>query len=335
MVYLARMGLRDFAGATDAMVRALELQPGNAYYRRLLALAFKDNGDDRAALPLLDGLLADQPDDFALLDAMVVCRHRLGDSAGAAVCGQRKLDLLDDAVANVAPDQLPAPKGFRNVVSFSLWGAENRYCVGAIANAATIGERLPGWIARFYLGPAVPAAVAARLKTLDAEVVPDAPKFQKIPLMMRRFVVHDDPAVDRYLSRDCDSRIGTRETAAIAEWVDSGQPFHILRDHPFHHELVHGGLWGGRANRLFAIGPLIAAYQDRHRGEQRYGNDQRFLGEQIYPRIRSHATTHDSHYRLANSRPVPGGRAGDDADHIGMGIVGAERLRVEAAALAR
>lgn len=335
MMYLAQMGLREFGQAAASMVRASELQPENFHYRRLLAMALKDDGDAAGALPILERLLTAHPDDIGLLDAIVVCYHGLKEPARAAACGQRKLDLLDAAVVKIDPEPILSPRGSRKVVSFSLWGADDRYCIGALANAATIDKRLPGWTARFYLGPGVPTAVAARLRTLAAEVVADDSPLANVPPMMRRFLIHDDPGVDRYLSRDCDSRIGTREVAAISEWIASDLPFHILRDHPFHHELIHGGLWGGRANRQFSIGPLISDYQARNRGEARYGNDQRFLRESIYPRIRGFSLIHDSHYRLPGSRPIPGGKAGDDRDHIGMGIVGVEKLRAEAAEIAR
>lgn len=335
MVYLAQMGLREFGQAAASMVRALEVQPDNSYYRRLLAMALKDDGDVTGALPILERLLAAHPDDIELLDAMVVCYHRLRERARAVACGQRKLDLLDAAVVDIAPERGLSPMGLRKVVSFSLWGADDRYCIGALANAATIGKRLPGWTARFYLGPGVPTAIIARLKALAAEVMADDLALATVPAMMRRFLIHDHPDVDRYLCRDCDSRIGAREVAAISDWTERDRPFHIVRDHPFHHELIHGGLWGGRANRRFSIAPLILDYQARNLGEARYGNDQRFLRESIYPRIRGYSLIHDSHYRLPGSRPIPGGEAGDDRDHIGMGIVGGERLRTEAEGMAQ
>ena len=38
------------------------------------------------------------------------------------------------------------------------------------------------------------------------------------------------------LSQRSDSRLTSREAAAVTEWLEeSGLPFHILRDHPGHH----------------------------------------------------------------------------------------------------
>ena len=63
------------------------------------------------------------------------------------------------------------------------------------------------------------------------------------------------------LSQRSDSRLTSREAAAVTEWLEeSGLPFHILRDHPGHqygecHQVstghilspeILGGLWGAR-----------------------------------------------------------------------------------------
>ena len=63
------------------------------------------------------------------------------------------------------------------------------------------------------------------------------------------------------LSQRSDSRLTSREAAAVTEWLEeSGQPFHIMRDHPGHHygecqqvrtrhilcTEILGGLWGAR-----------------------------------------------------------------------------------------
>jgi len=41
--------------------------------------------------------------------------------------------------------------------------------------------------------------------------------------------------VDIMISRDSDSYISDRESAAFQEWVDSKEhTFHIMKDHPYH-----------------------------------------------------------------------------------------------------
>jgi hypothetical protein len=60
--------------------------------------------------------------------------------------------------------------------------------------------------------------------------------------MFWRFLVADDPTVDRYIIRDADSRLNMREKLAIDEWIASGKKIHILRDHPNHGDFpISGG----------------------------------------------------------------------------------------------
>lgn len=55
---------------------------------------------------------------------------------------------------------------------------------------------------------------------------------QRLNPRMWRFLVMLDPLVDRFLSRDIDSDIITREVAAVQQWLESNYTFHVMRDHP-------------------------------------------------------------------------------------------------------
>ena len=55
-----------------------------------------------------------------------------------------------------------------------------------------------------------------------------------------------DPQVDVMVSRDLDSRLTTREQAAVQEWLDTGLAFHVMRDNPHHGTEILGGMWGAR-----------------------------------------------------------------------------------------
>jgi hypothetical protein len=52
--------------------------------------------------------------------------------------------------------------------------------------------------------------------------------------------------VSAYLSRDLDSRLSSRETAAVADWLATGRAFHFMRDHPDHGTHILGSAWGWR-----------------------------------------------------------------------------------------
>ena len=46
-------------------------------------------------------------------------------------------------------------------------------------------------------------------------------------------------------SRDVDSYLMPREKAAVDEWTEKEEQFHIMRDGPFHTSTILAGLWGG------------------------------------------------------------------------------------------
>ena len=64
--------------------------------------------------------------------------------------------------------------------------------------------------------------------------------------MLWRFLPVLDPSVDVMVSRDLDSRLTTREQAAVQEWINTGLAFHVMRDNPFHGTEILGGMWGAR-----------------------------------------------------------------------------------------
>ena len=61
-----------------------------------------------------------------------------------------------------------------------------------------------------------------------------------------RFFPTLDPQVDAYVSRDLDSRLNSREAAAVKEWFSTPHHFHFMRDHPAHTIEILGSGWGVR-----------------------------------------------------------------------------------------
>ena len=52
----------------------------------------------------------------------------------------------------------------KKIVSFSLWGEDPKYTIGAIENAKLVNEIYHGWISRFYCGKSVPENIINSLK---------------------------------------------------------------------------------------------------------------------------------------------------------------------------
>ena len=65
--------------------------------------------------------------------------------------------------------------------------------------------------------------------------------------MLWRFIPMLDQSVTRMVVRDLDAQLTGREAAAVADWLEqTDQPFHIMRDNPYHTTEILGGMWGAR-----------------------------------------------------------------------------------------
>jgi hypothetical protein len=210
---------------------------------------------------------------------------------------------------NLALAAAPAPgaRG-KDIVSFSVWGSNAFYTLGAIENARLAKRHYPEWSARFYHDESVPLDVLNRLRDEGGELVEMAAHRETQLGPYWRFMASDDPEVGRFLSRDIDSRLGARERAAVDAWIASGRDFHLMRDHPMNCELVLGGMWGGRAGLLPEVTRQAAAWAaiDPQRHNTRY-DDQRFLRFVVWPLIRERSLTHDSFYRFRDAVDFPPG----------------------------
>lgn len=190
----------------------------------------------------------------------------------------------------------------QKVISFSLWGTNPKYTVGAVRNAQLCPVIYPGWVARFYVGSTVPAEVLQRLRTLGAEIIEMAEP-GNFRSALWRFAAAADPSVEAMLSRDCDSRVNLREAFAVQQWLSSPALFHIMRDHPAHDVPILAGLWGAKSPLLREMTKLIEGYTKDNSRQV----DQHFLRDVIYPRVKKVALVHDEFYA---KRTFPEPRSG-------------------------
>ena len=180
----------------------------------------------------------------------------------------------------------------KKIISFSLWGDNPKYTIGAIKNAELIGTIYPGWIGRFYCGKSVPIDIIEILKTYTNVEVIEMEENGDWSGMFWRFYACEDS--DVMISRDTDSRLNLREKNAVDEWLNSDKDFHIMRDHPYHNVLILGGMWGVRNGILKNIVDLIKNY---NKGDF-WQVDQNFLSEQIYPIVVNTSFVHDSYHNI-------------------------------------
>ena len=185
----------------------------------------------------------------------------------------------------------------RKIISFSLWGDDKKYTIGALRNAELALSIYPGWLCRFYLGKSVPLDISEELQEFSNSEIINMNEKGDWTGMFWRFLAADHLS-DIVLSRDTDSRLNKREKAAVDEWLNSDKDFHIMRDHPYHATEILGGMWGCRNGILHGITGLINDYQ---KGDF-WQVDQNFLKEKIYPLIRDRSFVHDEFFE---KKPFP------------------------------
>jgi hypothetical protein len=184
------------------------------------------------------------------------------------------------------------------LISFSLWGDDPKYLVGAVRNAELAPSVYPGWRCRFYCGTSVGGATLERLRSLPHVEVVLMPEPGDWNAMFWRFAPASEPGVKVMLSRDADSRLSPRERAAVDAWLASDKDFHVMRDHPHHNVPILGGLWGVRNGLLREMQALIAAYPK----QPVWQVDQWFLAAVVLPLVRERWLEHDGYFAR---RPFP------------------------------
>jgi len=191
------------------------------------------------------------------------------------------------------------------IISFSLWGNNPRYLIGAKRNIEEARRVYPDWKCRFYIDDSVNMDHARSLHDMGSEVY-KVNNLRRYHGMFWRFLPASDPTVDVVIVRDADSRVNEREAAAVSEWLDSDYGFHILRDHPHHVQVILGGLWGAKRGVIPNIGELI----NRWGHFNNKGIDQVFLEHAVFPIIKNNYLAHDDdnanrQNKLINVKPFP------------------------------
>jgi len=192
----------------------------------------------------------------------------------------------------------------KDVIAYSLWGDHPMYWLGALKNIEQVKKYFPSWICRFYIDKNCKQELIDSIKGDNVEVVLVDSK-DSFHGMFWRFWAAEDPEVDIFLSRDCDSRFSNREVSAINEWLSSDKDFHIMRDHPYHTVPILGGMWGCRNGlmRNIELSKLISNWTKF----SIKGCDQDFLGQVVYPLIKDKSMEH-SEFNLrfgGEIRPFP------------------------------
>ena len=194
------------------------------------------------------------------------------------------------------------------LIAFTLFGEDPLYQVGAVENTVLCDALYPGWLLRFYVGDSIPGHVRDTLTARgNAELVPVPDEPEDWWATFWRFRALHDDYLDTIMFRDCDSRPDERERDAVNEWLQSGNAFHIMRDHPEHGMPILAGMWG--CTRAGAR--MIRDHAPLDRGPvERYLADQFWLRDHVYPTAVDHALIHAS----SDSPPMDDDTRGDRRD---------------------
>ncbi|MDQ9022355.1 tetratricopeptide repeat protein [Acinetobacter sichuanensis] len=193
-----------------------------------------------------------------------------------------------------------------NIISYSLFGDQPRYCETAFLNTLLAKEIFPEWTIRFYVDETVPQHVITRLSQLGAQIIYVSEQQRKISGLFWRFFVVDDPNVKYFLIRDADSFLSYREKAAVDEWLKSSKWFHIMHDFSSHTELMLAGMWGGCHGVLKNIFNTILNFQHSGLMTNARISDQIFLRHCVWSVIEKSCLNHDSqgYFEHASNFPL-------------------------------
>ena len=179
----------------------------------------------------------------------------------------------------------------KKIISYSLWGNNPKYTIGAIRNAELAKVIYPGWKVVIHIANDVESDIASELNKLGAHLI----HYQdgSWNSMFWRFTSADNNNI--VISRDTDSRLSYREKYAVDDWLNGHKDFHIMRDHRCHAVPILGGMWGARNGILKGITEMIEGY-NKGAYDNKWQVDQNFLREIIYPMVYNKSCVHDEFF---------------------------------------
>ena len=167
------------------------------------------------------------------------------------------------------------------------------YQNGAIENIKKAMEVYPEWICRFYLFEE-DHFMEEKLKQINSSI--EVKKIFKpggYYSTMYRFLPLSEEGVERFISRDADSRLSCREKEAVDEWVESDKPYHIMKDHPYHFTPefpILAGMWGAKGNIFNDIKYTMTEFIKENKDQK--GIDQKFLYDYFHEVIKGNYLEH-------------------------------------------
>ncbi|MHC2335470.1 tetratricopeptide repeat protein [Bradyrhizobium sp. USDA 4454] len=329
---LCYQSIGDLRQAYIAWREAHSLDPDDAVTKSNLALVAAKCGKVDEAINLAEDSVKRRPDDANCWTVLANVYFHAGHLEEARQAGLQSLKISDRSASNMACLSHVKVPPFetadcrRNVIAYSLWGTKPRYLIGAERNASLAPSIYEGWSCRFYVDDSVPADSRRRLIDLGADLVMMPRPRTAFAGLFWRFLVANDPGVDRYLVRDADSIVNVQERVAVDDWISSGRHFHVMRDFWTHTAVMFAGLWGGVRGALPPLDPLIKQFLAESCEYPERTLDQQFLRSAIWPIVRQSALVHDSIFRFGGAVEFPRHGRRASGRHVGQNDA-SERLQ--------
>lgn len=185
-------------------------------------------------------------------------------------------------------------QGQTNIISFSLYNDIPMYSIGMIKNIKLAREIYPGWKVWIYYDHTVSSKTLEKLAIADKLIYADSETHK----MAWRFFPKN---VDRFISRDADSRLSMREKLAVDEWIASGKRLHVMRDHPHHTRSMMGGMFGFIPNDYDMLGEYRAWADYPIKTKTKKSFNKPFL-DSFFEKFKDDVLTHDS---IGDGNPFP------------------------------
>ncbi len=198
------------------------------------------------------------------------------------------------------------------LISYSLFGQDPKYRDGMLRILRDLDPFYAGWNIVIYCDRLNHDALRPESLGPRVEVVLQQEISRGLEGAFWRFQAALRPGVETLLFRDSDSLFTTREIEAVGQWLASRYDTHIIRDHPYHRSPVMAGLLGVKGASLTVLRGLVRKRMLARRSTE-YGDDQVFLSEDFYPRVRANALVHTDcvRYFPERTQPMPPDRPGE------------------------
>ena len=181
-------------------------------------------------------------------------------------------------------------KSKRQFISMTLFGTRPRYQCSAVRNAQVWPMVYPRWNLRYYIPaqslskyrPLPSAQVLFVLRKLGVDLV-EVDDLELGP-MLWRFKVMQDENVSRFIIRDIDDILSTRDALCVDFWMQSEKVLHCTRDHQSHSTWMPllGGLFGAKRKELADLCQNNVSYSAMKKYTSKYVDDMKYINTHIW-----------------------------------------------------